>query len=74
MEYDTDKIDEAVLAILYINDRETGMAWKSVPWESTNRLHEKGLISNPISKAKSVQLLPEAIEKAESIINKLFKK
>lgn len=73
MDYDVDKLDEAILAILYINFQETGSAWKTIPWGSMNCLHEKGLISNPISKAKSVSLTQEALEKAENFIARIFK-
>ncbi len=54
MEYDTDKVDEATLALLYLNlfeDRWGARAWKSMPWEAMDRLQEKGLIGHPKSKA-----------------------
>ena len=54
MEYDTEKVDEATLAQLYFNvfeDRWGARAWKSMPWEAMDRLHEKGLIGDPKSKA-----------------------
>ena len=54
MEYDTDKVDEAALALLYLNvfeDRWGARAWKGMPWEAMDRLHEKGLIGDPKSKA-----------------------
>ena len=56
-----DRIDEAVLALLYLGicerDPMTGVrAWKSFDWEAMDRLHGKGLIFNPVSKAKSVKL------------------
>jgi hypothetical protein len=47
MEYDTDKVDEATRALLYLNhfeDRWGARAWKSLPWEAMDPLHEKGLI------------------------------
>jgi Mn-dependent DtxR family transcriptional regulator len=37
-----------------------------------NRLHEKGLISNPISKAKSVAMSEEGFKKAEKLFKKHF--
>jgi len=37
-----------------------------------NRLHEKGLISNPISKAKSVAMSEEGFKKAEELFKKHF--
>ncbi len=75
MEYDPDKVDEATLALLYLNlfeDRWSARAWKSVPWEAMDRLHEKGLIGDPKSKAKSVVLTAEGLIAAEEAFRKLF--
>ena len=46
---DTDRIDEAVLALLYLGRHDHGRAWKSFDWDAINRLHEKGFISNPVT-------------------------
>ncbi len=75
MEYDTDKVDEAALALLYLNlfeDRWGARAWKSMPWEAMDRLHERGLISDPKSKAKSVMLTEEGQRAAGLAFQKLF--
>jgi hypothetical protein len=59
MDYDKDKVDEAVLALLYLTlcgDRYGACAWKSHDWDALDRLHEKGYIDDPKSKAKSVAL------------------
>ena len=50
------RIDEAMLALFYLGIVErhpTGGArmWKSFDWSAMDRLHEKGLISDPVSKA-----------------------
>lgn len=54
-----DRIDEMVLALLYLGAHADDhpdfvRAWKGFDWNAMNRLHEKGLISNPVGKAKSV--------------------
>ena len=72
-----DKIDEAVLALLYlgVHDRAPAMGartWKSFDWDAMNRLHEKGLISNPVSKAKSVVLSESGLRQAEEAFHRLF--
>ncbi len=57
MNIDDDKIDEIVLALLQLTSFNDGVghrAWKGHDWETLNRLHEKGFIGNPVSKAKSV--------------------
>ena len=77
MEYDEGKVDEYTLALLYLvtHDRQEGYgarAWKGFDWDTMNRLHEKGLISNPISKAKSVAMSEEGFKKAEELFKKHF--
>jgi hypothetical protein len=74
MDYDTDKVDEAVLALLYLTLHDGARAWKSFDWDAMNRLHEKGYISNPIGKAKSVVLTEEGLQEAERLFKKLFGK
>lgn len=77
---DTDRIDDAVLALLFLGicdrDRDSGTvrAWKSFDWDTMNRLHEKGLIGNPVNKAKSVRLTDEGLKRAEARFYKLFAK
>lgn len=72
MEFDNDKIDEDVLALLYLTafkqekDPEW-RAWKGHDWEVLNRLHEAGYISDPKSKAKSVALTNEGHAKARRL-------
>lgn len=70
------RMDEAVLALLFLNiweeDEWGARAWKGVPWESTDRLYEKGLISDPKSKAKSVVLTEEGRRAAEEAFRRLF--
>jgi hypothetical protein len=59
MEYDKDKVDEMILALLYLTsfqDKYATRAWKSMDWSVMDRLYEKGYISNPKGKAKSVVL------------------
>ena len=75
MEIDNDKIDEAVLALLYLTLHDNGgRAWKSHDWDVMNRLHEKDYISNPVNKAKSVRLTDEGLQESERLFKKLFAK
>jgi len=46
--------------------------WKSFDWEALNRLHQRGYISDPIGKAKSVVLTEEGLQEAERLFKKLF--
>ena len=77
MDYDTDKVDEAVLALLALtihDENEYGGArsWKGHDWDALGRLHEKGLIGDPVSKAKSVYLTPEGLAKSRELFDRLF--
>ena len=74
MQIDTGKIDEAVLALLYLTLHDGERAWKSFDWDAMNRLHEKGFISDPIGKAKSVLLSERGLKESERLFNKYFAK
>lgn len=74
MEYDDKKIDDAALALLLLGLHDHGRVWKSFDWDVMNRLHEKGLISNPATKTKSVILTVEGKQKAEALFDQLFSK
>jgi len=73
MNYDKDKVDDMVLALLYLSfDESSSRVWKSFDWASLNRLHEKGCIGNPKSKAKSVFLTEEGQQRAEALFQQCF--
>jgi len=79
MEYNKEKIDEYTLAVLYLVtwERKEGYGarvWKGFDWETMNRLHDKGLISDPKSKAKSVFMNEDGYKKAEELFKKHFMK
>jgi Domain of unknown function (DUF6429) len=74
MELDQDKIDDVVLALLYLGLHDGARAWKSFDWDAMDRLHEKGYISTPQSKAKSVVFTEEGLERAERLLEALFGK
>ncbi|AEG58235.1 transposase (plasmid) [Sinorhizobium meliloti AK83] len=48
MEIDEDKIDDAVLALLWLTLHNGRCAWKGFDWATTDRLHKKGLIGDPV--------------------------
>lgn len=74
MEYDQDKIDEIVLALLYLTLHDENRAWKGHDWETLDRLHTKDYISNPATSAKSVVLTKEGMERARQLFEKHFGK
>ncbi|MDR3438137.1 DUF6429 family protein [Telmatospirillum sp.] len=72
MDFDTDRIDDAVLALLFLTLDQDGRAWKSFDWNAMNRLHEQGYILDPVNKAKSVVVTEEGARRAEGLCRKLF--
>jgi hypothetical protein len=77
IEYDKDKVDGYTLVLLYLvtHERHDGIgarAWKGFDWDTLNRLHEKGNISNPVGKAKSIAMDKEGFKKAEELFKKFF--
>lgn len=75
MEYDEDRVDDAALALLYLTMHRRGRvtrAWKGLDWDVLDRLHEKGFISDPKSKAKSVVVYEEGVERSEELFRRYF--
>jgi hypothetical protein len=72
MALDSDKIDQAVLALLSLGKHEGYRAWKSFDWEVMERLHQKGYISDPVGKAKSVLFTEEGAHESERLLELLF--
>lgn len=74
VEIDTDKIDDAVLALLYLTLHDGVRAWKGYDWDALDRLHRKGMICDPVGKAKSVVLTDAGPVASERLFRKLFVK
>ncbi len=74
MALDTDRIDEAVLALLYLGLHDQYRAWKGFDWDAMDRLHEKGMIQNPVNKAKSVEFTIEGLRRSRELFDKMFSK
>ena len=72
MKLDLDKIDRAVLALLSLGLHDGYRAWKGFDWDALARLHEKGYISDPVGKAKSVVFTEEGFAESERLLQELF--
>ena len=72
MKLNTDRIDQAVLALLYLGLHESSRAWKSFDWDVMARLHQQGFISDPVGKAKSVAFTEEGLRESERLLHTLF--
>ncbi len=71
------EIDNATLALLYLAICEQykdggARAWKGFDWDTMDRLHNKGLISDPVGKQKSVYLTEEGYQRSKALFEKLF--
>ncbi len=74
MDIDTKKIDETVLALLHLTLHDGTRAWKGFDWDTMNRLHQHGFISDPVGQAKSVVLTDEGLRESERLFKELFAK
>jgi hypothetical protein len=74
VDIDTDKIDEAVLALLQLTLHDGFRAWKGHDWDALGRLHRKGMICDPVGKTKSVVLTEEGLAESERLFSRLFGK
>jgi hypothetical protein len=75
MKYDREKVDEMVLALLALTMFPEGpgvRAWKCHDWDAMERLHERGYISDPKSKAKSVVMTEEGGRRARELFAQHF--
>lgn len=76
-EPDFERIDEAVLALLVLTSFKDSKnhpwrTWKGHDWDALDRLHQKGYISDPVGKAKSVIFTEEGRKLAEESFERLF--
>ncbi|TCR62014.1 DUF6429 family protein [Rhizobium sp. BK376] len=72
MDIDEDKIDDAVLALLWLTLHDGYRAWKGFDWATTDRLFRKGLIGDPVNKSKSLILTDEGLERSKALFVELF--
>jgi len=75
LEYNQDKVDDMVLALLHLTSfRDHGCvrAWKAHDWDVLNRLYEKGLISDPRNRSKSIFLSDDGALKAQELFERFF--
>lgn len=70
MEIDEGKIDDAVLALLWLTLHNERCAWKDFDWATTDRLHQEGLISDPVNKSKSLVLTDEGLRRSEELFTR----
>ena len=75
MEIDWEKVEEMTMALMHFTtfeDDGVHRSWKGHDWEVMNRLHEKGWISNPATKAKSVVFSEDGRELSKKLFETNF--
>ena len=71
MELDTDKIDDAVLALLMLG-ASGRRAWKGLDATSLARLHRRGLISDPNDRKATREFSEQGLARAKAKRDELF--
>ena len=69
---DEERIDDAVLALLYLGLHNGYRTWKGFDWDAMDRLYEKDMISQPAGKAKSVVFTEEGLRRSEELFRQMF--
>ena len=74
LDYDREKVDETVLALLWLTLHDDHRAWKGHDWDVLERLHQRGYIDDPKNKAKSVLLTEEGKRRSRGAVCPLLQR
>lgn len=74
MNYDENKVDDIVLALMYLTLHDEARAWKGFEFATLDRLYEKGFIRDPKNKTKSVVLTEGGLAKSKALFEQYFGK
>lgn len=72
---DVDKLTEAALGIMWLTVHDSHTAprvWKGIDWDVLDLMHERGWISDPKNKNKSVLLTETGRDLAQEFLQKYF--
>jgi hypothetical protein len=72
MPLNINKIDDTALALLYLTLHDGKRAWKGFDWDVLGRLHDKGMIDDPVGKTKSVSFTSNGLERAKALFEEMF--
>lgn len=70
MAFNQERAGDLVLALMQLTLHEEYRSWKSYDWDVMNYLHERGFITDPRSKAKSVILTDEGLARSREMYAK----
>lgn len=74
MAIDTDRIDDAVLALLHLALQHQGRAGKALDADALGRLHQKGMIDDPAGDSNSVALTDNGMQRSKQLFETMFTK
>ena len=72
MKLDRQKVEEAVLAVLWLTLHNEVEAWKTIDWETIGSIASEGVHSDPARRAKSVVFTEEGLAEAERAAKKML--
>lgn len=72
MDYDEERIDEVALALLAAFSFDGGRSWKGFDFGVLDRLHAKGMLGDPVGRAKSVWLTEQGLAQGLRAAERLF--
>jgi hypothetical protein len=67
MAFNRERAGDLVLALMQLTLHEERRAWKSFDWDVMNDLFERGLITDPRRKAKSVLLTDDGLARSREM-------
>lgn len=70
MAFNQERAGDLVLALMQLTLHEECRTWKSYDWDVMNNLFERGFITDPRSKAKSVILTEEGLARSKEMYTK----
>lgn len=70
MAYDRERAGDLVLALMHLTLHDGDRTWKSYDWDVMNGLFERGFITDPRSKAKSVVLTEDGMARSQAMFDK----
>lgn len=74
MEIETDRIDDAVLALLYLALHDTLRSRKGFDVDALGRLHDKGMIEDPAASPDSVVFTTDGLARSRALFESMFAK
>lgn len=72
MAIDTDRIDDAILALLFLSLHDENRAKNGFDRDALGRLHAKGLIADPAASTESMILEPDGLRRSKELFESMF--